>query len=413
MFKTGVYSECGKLNTVMVCRPGLAHQRLTPSNIHEMLFDDVIWVEKAMEHHADFVQKMENEGVRVLELHDLVEESLRNPQGKKWILDRYFNPYNYGTLTDSILRFLSTLSDKQLTEYLIGGLLKKELLGELGGIFSRYYDEDDFIIAPIPNSIFTRDSSCWIYNSVSVNPMRKPARKPETLLLHLVYNFHPLFKEANFQFAFDEEGKVSLDGTHTSIEGGDVMPIGRGIMLIGMGERTTPQGIELLSSSLFAKGVAKKVLVAGLPKKRTFMHLDTVFTMCREDTVTVYPDVLDDISTYVLTPKSDKGDFHVKEETKGSFVDHVAHHLGVGKFNVVSAKGDVFQREREQWNDANNVVCVSSGKILTYGRNTHTIDALVKAGIEVIEIEGEELGRARGGTHCMTCPISRDPVFDE
>jgi arginine deiminase len=411
-----VDSEVGKLRKVLVHRPDLSLRRLTPSNREELLFDDVLWVRKACGEHDKFVAHLERRGVEVFYLDDMLAEVLKNPEARSFVIDKTVTRLTVGpALVKDFRAYLFEMDPRSLATSLIGGLARAELDDSLlrkHSLTLVTMETTDFLLPPLPNSLFTRDASSWIYNGVSLNPMYFEARQLEVVHVAAVYNWHPMFADADFEFWYpdqDEQGRfVQEDWGRASLEGGDVMPIGNKAVLVGIGERTTAQMVERLAQSLFRAGAADRVIACVMSKDRAHMHLDTIFTMVDRDAVTVYPKVSERIRTFSLRPTDKTGHTELTEEK--SFLDAVADALGVGKLRVIGTGGDEYQSEREQWDDGNNLLAIEPGVVVAYSKNEYTNQRLRKAGIKVLTIDGSELGRGRGGGHCMTCPLLRDSI---
>ncbi len=419
MAEFGVHSEVGKLHKVMVHRPDLSLRRLTPTNHDELLFDDVLWVDKAQEEHDYFTSVMRDRGVQVFYVQELLADTLdTNAEAKHRIVARTVSEYTVGwALVDELRDYLYHMDGKTLAKHLIGGLVKSEVnldWGKLGkiSVLAAAADDDTFILPPLPNTLFTRDSSCWIYGGVSINPMYWPARRLEAINVAAIYRAHPMFQDTDFNFWYPplgDDGRFDVsDFGRAALEGGDVMPIGNKTVLIGMSERSTGRMIEQIAKAVFAKGAAERVIVCAMTKDRAHMHLDTVFTMLDRDAVTMFPNVVNTITAYSIRPGDNEGDFNITLEK--DFLTAVADALQVKKLRVIPTGGDKYQAAREQWDDGNNVVALEPGVVVSYEKNTYTIKNMEDAGITVLPIHGFELGKGRGGGHCMTCPLLRDPL---
>ncbi len=403
-----VDSEVGQLRQVIVHRPGLELDRLTPANVDSLLFDDVMWASRAREEHDAFVEQLRSRGVVVHHFAVLLAEALDQPGAREFLQDRLTTATRFGPALDKPLDDLvATTPADTLAELLIGGVLKSDFAEELRepSLLMDYLRDDDFLLRPLPNHLFQRDNAAWVYGGLSINPMAKPARKRETINSRVIYNFHPMFHDADIPFLY---GNDSLSHDPATIEGGDVVVIGNGAVMIGMGERSTPQGVETLTRALFARGSVDRVIAVELPRERAFMHLDTAMTMVDRDAFSVYPYLSERLRSFTLTSKGTGGDFTIEENTE--LFPVVADALGLEKVRVLRTPIDKMGAQREQWDDGNNFLAVSPGVVLGYERNTTTNRYLTDEGIEILPVVGSELGRGRGGPRCMSCPIEREAV---
>jgi arginine deiminase len=401
-----VDSEVGRLRQVVLHRPELELKRLTPDNASELLFDGVLWAERAQAEHDEFAEALVARGVAVHYYGDLLPETLEVSQARDYIMDRVFDSRLNGPLACAALRAaVEGLPSPVLSEALTGGITKREILEltpEPKSIAFHSLDPDGFVLAPLPNLLYQRDTSSWIYGGVSVNAMAMPARMRETVNDEAIYRWHPMFARDSFEVWYH-----GADAAPATIEGGDILVIGNGAVLAGMSERTTPQAVEMLAHRLFSAGAARCLVAIDMPKARAFMHLDTVMTMCDYGVFTKYLG-LGMLPSYTVEPGASARELKVTDHPPEDMHTAIAAALGLPSIRVLTASQDVQAAQREQWDDGCNVLAIEPGVVVAYDRNVTTNTYLEENGVEVVPVPGSELGRGRGGPRCMSCPIERD-----
>lgn len=397
----GSDSEVGTLRAVILHRPGAELQRLTPRNTGALLFDGLPWVAKAQREHDAFASLLRSRGVEVLLLADLLTEALAHSGAARMHgIAAAVDQRRLGLpLAQELSSYLRSLDAAGLAHVLMAGMTFNELplsTGELS-LVRRMHHGADFVITPLPNLLFTRDSSFWIGPRVAITSLALPARVRETSLTDVIYAHHPRFLGV----------RRAYESRSAPVEGGDVLLLAPGVVAVGVGERTTPAGAEALARSLFDDDLAHTVLAVPIAQERAQMHLDTVCTMVDVDAVVMYPNIVDSLSAFTIHRDGSGG---VRIDDAAPFVRAAAEAMGIERLRVIDTGLDPVTAEREQWDDGNNTLCIAPGVLVAYERNAETNARLVDSGIEVLSIEASELGTGRGGPRCMSCPAARDPV---
>ena len=400
----GATSEVGTLRTVVLHRPGAELRRLTPRNNDQLLFDGVPWVARAQEEHDAFAQALRDRGVEVLHLDRLLSDVMSVPVARDALVEAAVDDPRLGaTLRHATTAHLAGLAPEDLAAALIAGLAHDELRGGRGLAY-QIMERGDFVVPPLPNLLFTRDSSVWVGDQVAVTSLAMPARHRESTITAAVYRHHPRFAGVDQLYGAELE----------HLEGGDVLLLAAGVVAVGVGERTTPGGAERLARRVFARGLAHTVLVVPIAQERATMHLDTICTMVDVDAVVMYPAVADHLQAWTVTsaarPPDDADTVELTVSGPRPFVEAAAAAMGIERLRVIDTGLDPVTAEREQWDDGNNTLALAPRLAVAYERNTVTNAALEAAGIEVVRIAGSELGSGRGGPRCMSCPVHRDPL---
>ncbi|MGX6604657.1 arginine deiminase [Micromonosporaceae bacterium Da 78-11] len=393
-----VDSEVSRLRTVMLHRPGPELARLTPRNNDSLLFDGIPWVGRAQEEHDAFADALRTRGVEVLYLAELLTETLAVDQARAELTASVLDDRRLGDrLRDHVARYLADQDPQGLADVLTAGLAHEEMKPGPGGLVYEMMDRHDFVIDPLPNLLFTRDSSVWVRDRAAVTSLAMPARRRETTLTHAIYRYHPRFAGTGLLY------EPSLE----HVEGGDVLVLAPDVLAIGVGERTTPAGAERLARRVFAAGLAHTILAVPIAQERATMHLDTVCTMVDVDAVVMYPNIADTLRAYTVQAGPD-GEPQVQPSRP--FLEAAAEAMGIDRLRIIDTGLDPVTAEREQWDDGNNTLAIAPRLCVAYERNIETNAQLERAGIEVVRISGSELGSGRGGPRCMSCPIERDPL---
>ncbi len=396
------YSEIGKLEKVLLHRPGKEIEALTPSTMERLLFDDVPYLKEAQKEHDAFANILKDNGTEVIYYRQETAKALQDDKIRENFIDdmTQLSFIESDGTREAIKSFLMGLPVEEMVEKIIEGVKRKDLgkikTGSLSDLTKADYP---YVMDPMPNLYFTRDPGACIGNGINIHHMHTPARRRESLLLKYMFEYSP-------DFASEESKKFYDIYDDYSLEGGDILVLSEDVVAVGYSERTTIAGIENFAENLFQNSEFKKVIVFDIPKCRAFMHLDTVFTMVDYDKFTIHPEIEGPLSVYELT--AGKGGKLSFKTIRGALDKILAKELGLPAVELIRCGGDdMMAAQREQWNDGSNTLCIAPGTVVTYERNYVTNDLLDKHGIKVLTIPSAELSRGRGGPRCMSCPVSR------
>ena len=398
------FSEIGKLNKVLLHRPGEELESLTPATLERLLFDDIPYLKVAQEEHDRFAEVLRENGVEVIYYVDEVAKAIADPARQIQLVNDFLNisKIHAKGLRASMTSLLLDMPPKQMVTKMIAGIKRCEVATKQPTSLMDLVDDDyPFVSDPMPNLYFTRDPFASVGTGVFLHKMRFPTRCRETIYADYIFRFHPDF-EGLVKRYYDRDG-------HANIEGGDVLVLSKDIVAVGLSERTTVSGAETFARNLLQNSDFKKVLAFDIPETRAFMHLDTVFTMVDYDKFTIHPEIEGPLSVYEMT-LDEHGELRfgaIKEELK----DILALELKLPAVDLIRCGGgDLMAAQREQWNDGSNTLCIAPGRVITYERNYVTNDLLAKHGLDVLTVPSAELSRGRGGPRCMSCPVNRDDL---
>lgn len=399
-----VDSEVGRLRAVLVHRPDLELRRLRDSS-GRLLADDLQWARRVRQEHDFFAEALRDEDIDVLVLTDLLIEVLSDEGPRRWLLERAVTAAEVGpSLVEPVRNWLCSLDADLLARHLVGGATRRELPLAPAGLAGQLIGDDDFVLSPLPNQIFTRDTSSWIGNGVALSSMALPGRRRETLHLEAIYRFHPRFRDADF---VTWSGGVDDDWGPGTIEGGDVLVLGGGAVVIGVGGRTTPQALEGLAGRLFGSGAIDRLVTVDLPRTRAPLHLDELVTMVAPGTFLAASGVAASVTAWTVTPGDHLGLVNVTPRVP--LFEALDDAIGRERVRVIVAGGDEREPDRGA-RDAINVLAIGPGIIVAYDGNVGTNEALRGAGIELVTVADGELGFGCGGPRSLSCPIIRDAL---
>ena len=400
-----VYSEIGKLKTVLLHRPGKEIENLTPDLMDRLLFDDIPYLEVARQEHDAFAKILSDNGVEVLYLEDLAAEAIEDASVKERFVDEFIKEAGIlGEKKKQLVKelLLNCKTNRELVDKMMEGIRKSELPNYNATSLADMADSGyPFVADPMPNLYFTRDPFATIGSGISLNHMRTVTRNRETLFAKYIFENHPRFKDSDIPRWFDRDDS-------TSLEGGDELVLNKEVLAIGISERTDAASIEKMAKRIFDKDESfKTVLAFHIPNKRAFMHLDTVFTMIDFDKFTIHPEIEGPLTVYAIS-RGEGNSIKIQKETQE--LDKVlAKYLEVEKVTLIRCGGgDMIDAAREQWNDGSNTLAIAPGEVVVYSRNHVTNKLLEEAGVKLHIMPSSELSRGRGGPRCMSMPLYRE-----